>query len=150
MWIDALLAYLHYTAIFFLAGFLGVELLLIRGALDARGVRLLARLDVAYFLSAMAALATGGLRLVYGAKGPDFYLDHWPFYVKLGLFVAVGIISVQPTLAFVRWRRMLEGDAAGSVPDVERKRVRRLILLEVHLAAMIPVLAVVMSRGLGR
>jgi len=150
MWIDALLAYLHYTAIFFLAGFLAVELMLIRGALDARSVRLLARLDVAHFLSAMAALVTGGLRLVYGAKGPDFYLNHWPFYVKLGLFVAVGIISVQPTLAFIRWRRRLESDAGGSVSDTERGRVRRLILLEVHLAAMIPVFAVVMSRGLGR
>jgi putative membrane protein len=150
MWLDALFAYLHYAAIFFLVGLMAVELLLIRGTLDARGVRLLAKVDVAYFLSAMAALLTGFLRLVWGAKGPGFYLDHWPFYVKFGLFLAVGFISIQPTLAFIRWRRMLERDARWQVPDNERARVRRVILVEVHLAAMIPVFAVVMSRGLGQ
>lgn len=150
MWLDALLAWLHYTAIFFLIGFFAVELLLIRGPLDARWIRLLAKLDVALAISAMAVLVTGFLRLVYGAKGPHFYLDHWPFYVKLGLFVAVGLISIHPTLAVIRWRRMLERDAAWQVPEVERLRVRRVIMLEVHLAAMIPVFAVVMSRGLGQ
>jgi putative membrane protein len=149
MWLDALLAYLHFTAIFFLVGFLAAEFVFMRGTLDLSTVRKLAKVDVAYFLSAIAALVTGGLRLMFGAKGPNFYVDHWPFYVKFGLFVAVGIISVQPTLAFTRWRRALEHDAAWSVSDAERARVRRLLLLEVHLAAMIPVFAVVMSRGLG-
>lgn len=150
MWMDALFAYLHYTAIFFLVGFLAVEMLLLRGALEARGLRLLAKIDVAYFVSAMAALVTGFLRLVWGAKGPDFYLGAWPFYVKFALFVAVGVISIQPTLTFIRWRRMLDRDARWQVPDNERVRVRRIILIEVHLAAMIPVFAVVMARGLGR
>lgn len=150
MWLDALFAYLHYAAILFLAGFLGAELLLVRGTLDLKGVRLLGKIDVAYFVSAMAALVTGFLRLVWGAKGPHHYLGHWPFYVKLGLFVAVGMISIQPTLAFIKWRRMLERDARWQVPDAERARVRRVMLVEVHLAAMIPVFAVVMSRGLGR
>jgi putative membrane protein len=150
MWLDAFLAWLHYSAIFFLVGFLAVELLLIRGPLEARWIRLLVKLDIALAISAMAVLVSGFLRLVYGAKGPHFYLDHWPFYVKLGLFLAVGFISIKPTLAFIRWRRMLDRDARYVVPDSERLRVRRVILLEVHLAAMIPVFAVVMSRGLGQ
>lgn len=149
MWIDALLAYLHFTAIFFLVGFLAAEFVLLRGTLDISAVRRLAKVDVAYFLSAMAALVTGGLRLMLGAKGPDFYFNHWPFYVKFGLFVAVGVISIQPTLAFTRWKRTFDHDPSWSVPDAERARVRRLMLVEVHLAAMIPVFAVVMSRGLG-
>lgn len=150
MWLDALLAYLHYTAIFFLVGFLAAEMVLVRGALDARGVRLLGKVDVAYFLSAIAALVTGGLRLVWGTKGPNFYVESWPFYVKIGLFVLVGVVSVQPTLAFIKWRRMLERDARWQVPEAERARARRLLLVQVHLAAMIPVFAVVMARGLGR
>jgi putative membrane protein len=150
MWLDAFLAYLHYIAIFLLIGFIGVELLLIRGALDVRAVRLLGKVDIALAISAMAALVTGFLRLVYGAKGADFYLSHWPFYVKLGLFVAVGLISIYPTLAFIRWRRMQERDAKWQVPDNQRASVKRVILLMVHLAAMIPVFAVVMSRGLGQ
>lgn len=150
MWLDALLAYLHYIAIFLLVGFLAAEMVLVRGALDARAIRLLGKVDLVYFGSAMAALATGILRLVFGAKGADFYMSAWPFYVKFALFVAVGIVSIQPTLAFIRWRRMLEHDPAWPVPDVERARVWRMIMIEVHLAAMIPVFAVVMARGLGR
>lgn len=149
MWLDAFLAWLHYSAIFFLVGFLGVELLLIRGPLDARTVRRLAMMDMALAISAMAVLVSGFLRLVYGAKGPHFYLDHWPFYVKLGLFVAVALISIHPTLAVIRWKRMLERDERWQPPETERLRVRRVIMLEVHLAGMIPVFAVVMSRGLG-
>lgn len=150
MWLDALLAYLHYTAIFFLVGFLAAEMVLVRGALDARAVRLLGKVDVAYFLSAIAVLVTGGLRLVWGNKGPDFYVEGWPFYAKVGLFVLVGVVSVQPTLAFIKWRRMLERDARWQVPEAERARVRRTLLVQVHLAAMIPVFAVVMARGFGR
>jgi putative membrane protein len=150
MWLDALLAYLHYIAILVLVGFLAAEMVLLRGVLDARAIRLLGKVDVVYFGSAMAALATGFLRLVFGAKGADFYMNAWPFYVKFALFVAVGIVSIQPTLAFIRWRRMLDHDPEWPVPDAERRRVWRRVMIEVHLAAMIPVFAVVMARGLGR
>ena len=149
MWTDAILAYLHFTAIFILFAFLTVEIVLIRGALDAPAVRLLGRIDLWYFGAAAAVLVTGFLRLVLGAKGSDFYLNAWPIYAKLALFLAVGIISVTPTLTFIRWRRAFDHDAQWKVPDAERARMRRLIMIEVHLAALIPLVAVIMSRGLG-
>lgn len=150
MWLDAILAYLHFTAVFLLFSFMVVETMMMRGPLDAASVRVLGRVDIWFFGSAIAALVTGFLRLVWGAKGPDFYLASWPIYVKVALFLAVGIISVGPTLRFIRWRRMLERDPAWKVPDGERRLVRRLIMVEVHLAALIPLVAVVMSRGLAR
>jgi putative membrane protein len=149
MWLDAFLAYLHFTAIFLVFSFLVVETMMMRGALDAPAVRILGRVDLWFFGSAIAALATGFMRLVWGAKGPDFYLSSWPLYVKLALFVAVGIVSVGPTLRFIRWRRMFERDPAWKVPDEERRLVRRLVMVEVHLAAFLPLAAVIMSRGLG-
>jgi putative membrane protein len=150
MWLDAILAYLHFTAVFLLFSFMVVETMMMRGPLDAASVRVLGRVDIWFFGSAIAALATGFLRLAWGAKGPDFYLASWPIYVKVALFLAVGIISVWPTLRFIRWRRMFERDPAWKVPDGERRLVRRLIMVEVHLAALIPLVAVVMSRGLAR
>jgi putative membrane protein len=149
MWLDAILAYLHFTAILVLFSFLVVETMMMRGALDMAAVRLLGRVDVWYFGAAIAVLATGFARLVWGAKGADFYLSAWPIYVKVGLFLAVGMISVGPTLRFIRWRRMFERDAAWRVPDAERRHVRRMIMVEVHLAALIPLFAVIMARGLG-
>jgi len=149
MWLDAVLAYLHFSAIFVLFGFLTAEAMLIRRDLDAAAIRLLGRLDLWYFGAAFAVLVTGMLRLAAGAKGADFYLSAWPIYVKVGLFLVVGGISIKPTLAFVRWRRELEGDPAWRVPADEQRRMRKLIMAEIHLAALIPLFAVIMSRGLG-
>ena len=150
MVLDAVLAYLHFTAIFLLFAFMTVEVMLMRGALDPAAVRLLARVDIWYFGSAIAALITGMLRLAFGAKGSDFYLSSWPIYVKVGLFIAVGLISIQPTMTFMRWKKSFDHDPAFCVGDEERRRVRKYLMIEVHLAALIPIFAVVMARGLGR
>ena len=149
MWLDALLAYLHFTAIFFLFALLTTELVLFRGTLDARVIRLLEKVDRFYFLSAMLVLGTGLLRMFFGAKGAGFYVSSWPFYAKIALFTAVAIISIKPTRAFVQWRRAVDGDPGWQVPEDERQRIRGNLLLQVHVAAMIPVFAVVMARGLG-
>jgi len=148
MWIDAILAYLHFIAIFILFGYLIAESLMLKAPLDAAATRKLGRIDLVYAGAAAAVLVTGFLRLVYGAKGPDFYLQSWPVYVKIGLFLLVAVISVTPTLAYVRWRRYLDHDAAWQVPSEEQRRMRRLVMIELHLAGMIPVFAVIMSRGL--
>ena len=150
LWLDAALAYLHYTAIFLVFAFLTVEVMLLRGALEPAAIRLLGRVDIWYFGSAIAALVTGFGRLMAGAKGAEFYLSAWPFYAKVGLFLAVAVVSVQPTLTFIRWRRALDHDPAWRVGEEERRRMRRYLMIEVHLAALIPLFAVIMARGLGR
>ncbi|MEO5678017.1 MAG: DUF2214 family protein [Usitatibacter sp.] len=149
MVLDAILAYFHFIAIVVLFAFLTAQLILMRLPLDEPAIRLLGRMDLWYLGAAIAALATGFLRLGLGAKGGDFYLGAWPIYVKIGLFAAVGILSVYPTLAFIRWRRALAHDRAWKLPDDEQRRIRRLVMIEVHLAALIPLFAVIMSRGLG-
>jgi len=149
MWLDAFLAYLHFTAIFILFAFLSIEVIMLRRALDTVAVRLLGKVDIWYFGAAIVVLVTGFLRLVFGAKGPDFYLQSWPIYVKIGLYLVVAVLSVTPTLAFIRWRRELDHDAAWQVPASELVRMRRLVMIELHLAATIPVFAVIMARGLG-
>jgi putative membrane protein len=147
--LDAILAYLHFAAIFVLFAFLVTEAILLRGALDPAAIRLLGRVDLWYFGAAIAVLLTGMLRVMFGVKGPDFYLSAWPIYVKVGLFLAVGILSVGPTMRFIRWRRELEHDAGWRVPDAERAALRRTVMIEVHLAALIPLVAVFMARGAG-
>jgi putative membrane protein len=150
IWLDAAFAYLHFTAVFVLFAFLSIELVLLKGELAPATIRQLGRMDLWYFGSALVVLATGFTRMMFGAKGPDFYLTAWPIYVKVGLFLLVATISVNPTLRFIRWRRQLDHDAAWRVPAAEQRSMRRTVLLEVHIAALIPLVAVIMSRGLGR
>jgi len=150
MILDATLAYLHFTAVFVLFAFLTTQVVLMRAPLDAKAIRLLGRVDIWYALSAAAVLLTGLLRLGFGAKGAEFHLGAWPIYVKIGLFVAVAVMSVIPTLEFIRWRRELDHDAAWQLPAERQAKMRRIVMIEVHLAALIPVFAVMTARGLGR
>ncbi len=149
MILDAILAYLHFTAIFLLFAFLTTQVVLMRAPLDGRSIRLLGRIDIGYAVSAGLTLLTGMLRLGFGAKGGDFHLNAWPVYVKVGLFLAVGLISVKPTLEFLKWRRALDHDSAWQLPPAEQAAMRRIVMIEVHLASLIPVFAVMMARGLG-
>src|SRR5258708_39969203 len=99
------------------------EMAIIKRVLDAATVRRLGRVDVVYFGTALVVLVTGFLRLVFGAKGPDFYLSAWPFYAKIGLFVAIAVISVVPTLPFIRWRRLFDHHPAWKVPPAAPARM---------------------------
>jgi putative membrane protein len=150
MWLDAFLAYLHFSAIFILFAFLSVQVYLVRLRLDATTIRQLARVDLWYAGSALVVLATGLARAFWGAKGAAFYLDDWAFYAKVALFLGVGLVSIRPTLAFRRWKRAYEADPSWSVPEAERNAIRGWLMLEIHLASIIPVFAVVMARGLSR
>ena len=145
----ALIAYLHYVAMIAIAVILVVEHMLCVPGLTGARIRLLARLDLLYMGAAVLALGSGVARVVWFGKGAAFYLHNPVFYIKLALFVAVGLISIPPTLQYLRWRRSLESGAANVAADYQVLRVRRYILVELFLFAFIPLMATFMARGIG-
>ena len=148
MWTDAILAYLHFAAIFTLIWFLAKEWTLLRADFSSDGLERLARADAGFGIAAGLVLVTGALRAVFGVKGWAFYAHNPAFHVKIGLFVVVGLISIAPTLQFLRWRKALRNNAAFRVRETDWTSARRLVLIELHLVALIPLAAVLMSRGL--
>jgi putative membrane protein len=148
--LEPLLAYAHYAAFMAVVVFLTAEGVLCRmDWLNAAGVRRLARLDVLYGLSALALLLTGLARTWWGMKGAGWYWSHPLLHLKLTLFVVVGLLSIQPTLRLLRWRRVLE--ATGALPqEAEVRSVRRRLMVQAHLLALVPLAAVFLARGWGR
>jgi putative membrane protein len=145
---DALVAYFHYAAMVLIAVVLVAEHRLCRPGLAAEHVRQLARVDRLYLFAALLAIATGVARLVWLGKGPAFYLYNPVFYIKLALFAAVGLLSIPPTLQFLRWVRALR--AGGRAPeDWQVARARLYIKAQLALFALIPLMAVLMARGIG-
>lgn len=143
------LAYLHYLTILLLAACLTVELVLCRPGLGAVQVGVLTRIDGLFFAAALGALATGLARLFWYAKGLNFYLPNPAFHTKMALFVVIAVLSIRPTLRFIRWKRALALE--GPPPtDAEVRAVRRIIHIELALLALMPLLAVLMARGIGR
>jgi len=149
MWNDAILAYLHFAAIFTLIWFLAKEWTLLRVGFANVDIERLASADAGFGIAAGSVLVTGALRAAFGIKGWAFYAHNPAFHVKVGLFVLVGLISIAPTIRFLRWRKARRSDAAFRVSEMEWKSARRLVMIELHLVALIPLAAVIMSRGLG-
>lgn len=145
---ESALAYLHFASILALTGLLAAEYFLCNEHLQPGHVRLLAQLDLAYLGAAVAVLITGIVRLLWFAKPPAFYLHNPVFHLKIALFVAVGLISIPPTLQFLRWNRSLREGHVRVLSGADIARVRRLIGLELALLALIPLLAVLMARGI--
>ncbi len=69
--------------------------------------------------------------------------------LKLTLFVVIGVLSIFPTMTFIRWRKRLR---AGGVlpPEAEVAKARKLVMIQAHLLALIPLAAVFLARGFGK
>ncbi|WP_205954263.1 DUF2214 family protein [Pseudoxanthomonas winnipegensis] len=146
MWMDFALAALHHLLLFGLIAMLVAESVLLSRPLDAAGVGRLLRLDRGYGLTAGLLLGAGLWRVFGGIKGADFYLHNPWFHAKLGCFVLAALVSLWPTLRFLRWRRALTGDAAFLPSPAETARVRGAIRFQLGLIALIFVLAAGMAR----
>lgn len=146
---DILLPYLHYIAIMTLMGSLIAEHLLLKPGIRGAQIKSLAGIDFIYGIAAILVLATGLLRwFVYG-KGSEFYVSNPLFHIKLTLFVILGILSIFPTVKFLKWRKQVR---SGNEPEIAEKTVKRLLLyirIELLLLVIIPLLAVMIARGQG-
>lgn len=147
MALEALLAWLHLLAILTLVVFLTSEAALCRGEwMNGAVVERLVRVDIVYAIAAGFVFITGLARVFLGVKGAGYYADHWLFWTKFTLFVAIGLISIGPTRAFLRWRRAWR--ERGELPDAAAVAgVRRLVMLQAHLVPLIPLAAVFLARG---
>ena len=146
---EALLAYVHILAFLTLVVFVSSEAALCRPEwLNATVVERLVTVDRVYGIAAGAVFLTGLARIFLGAKGGAYYGGNWLLWVKVGLFVAVGLMSIRPTLRFARWRKALRADASLPSAD-EVRQVRRWVMQQAHVIPFIPLAAVFLARGYG-
>ena len=84
--VDLLLAILHHLLVFSLAGILAAEWVLVRPGLSGRSLQLLGRIDGAYGGIAMAVIAVGICRVIFGLKGWEYYVSNHAFWGKMAGF----------------------------------------------------------------
>jgi putative membrane protein len=149
MTLEALLAYAHFLAILTLVVFISSEAALCRvDWMNAKVVERLVVVDRIYGIAAGAVLLTGIARTWWGIKGTAWYWHQPLLHLKLGLFVAVGLLSIKPTIMFIRWRKALR--AGGALPaEAEVKTARKWVMVQAHIIAVIPLAAVFLARGAG-
>jgi len=144
--IDLQLAIAHHVLVVALVALIAVEFVLFRPELDASAIKSLARIDAAYGTVAGLVIAIGVLRVTYGAKGPDFYLGNPWFWAKMAAFLAIGLISIVPTMALLRWRSASKAEPGFVPPAAAHRHARAHIALELALVPVILICAAAMSR----
>ncbi|WP_242107339.1 DUF2214 family protein [Luteimonas aquatica] len=143
---DLILASLHHLLLFGFIAMLVTESVLLRGTLDAAVLRRLAGVDAGYGATATLLLAVGILRLLYGAKGWNYYLHNPWFHAKIGLFVLAALLSAWPTVRFLRWRKALKADPSFLPAPAEAATLARIVRFELLMVAAIFVCAAAMAR----
>ena len=144
-----LFAFLHHLAAFALVATLVLEFVLVQGELDARTARRLRAADMLFGISSGVVLVVGLLRVFYFEKGAAYYFHSAPFIAKLSLFLAVGLLSVYPTVVFASWGKLLKQGQLPVLGDAQRGKLRAVMHLALAGVVLILLFAVLMARGVG-
>lgn len=142
---EIFLRYIHFISIFAIVSSLVSEHLLLKKELTRKELSRLARIDAVYGVAAMTLISVG-LILWLGSIGKPavYYTKNWIFHTKLTLFLTIALLSVYPTIFFFKNRKG-NPEEVISIP----KRIFWLLRLELLLLFLIPLLAGLMSRGVG-
>lgn len=145
--VTPLFAFLHHLAAFTLVSALVVEFVLVRDELTIRSARKLQRADRIFGIAAGLVLILGLLRVFYFEKGASYYASSTPFIAKASLFVAVGLLSIYPTLEFLSWSKALKQGQTPVVSDRKMGSIRSVIHLELAGVVLLILCAVLMAKG---
>ena len=146
----ALFAWLHLIAVGLAAGLLLSEYWLCRRIPDRLQVRLLGTVDLGYFLALIGSLATGLARGLYFGQDTAYYLANRLFWLKITLFVGIGLVALFPTRQYIRWNREARTAPAFAPLTRELERVRGCLALQLGLMLLLPLLAILVAEGYGQ
>lgn len=146
--ISSIMATLHHLSAFTLTACLVYEFIAYRKGLSVAEARRIQRVDLWYGISAGILVAVGLLRVFYFEKGSAFYSQNMMFWVKMALFAVVGLLSVYPTIRYIKWNSILEKGQEMEIPVREYQMIRLLLALEVAGLALILFAAPAMARAI--
>ena len=146
---SALVAYVHYLGIILCFGSLLFERLTLKVGLNRNETISMIIADVVYGLAGVAILVTGILRVKYFGQGGDFYTGNPVFWIKVSLYILVGLLSLYPTTTYIFWAIPFSKTKLPELSENLVERFRLIITTELVGFATIPFFATLMARGVG-
>jgi len=146
---SAIVAYFHYFSFLLATAALMVETLTLKANLERSEAWRIVIADALYGIAAIGVLGTGILRVLYFGQGSDFYAQNPVFWIKVGLYILIGALSLYPTVSFLLW---IPGLQKEEIPQPNPQRITQLqwiIRSELAGFAIIPLFAALMARGIG-
>jgi putative membrane protein len=143
-------AFLHFAAAFGLVATVFFEWTTFSRTPTAIEARRIAVADRWYGAFAGALLAVGFLRVFYFEKGADFYFHSPFFHLKLTLFVVMGLLSIYPTVRFLKWRDDIKAGRAPNVTEAQYRGIHRCLTVQMIIVLPLLASASLMAAGVGR
>lgn len=146
---SALVSFGHFLAFFALTAALVLQIALLTQSPTVEIAKRIQRADRAYGLMAILLLIMGFLRVFYFEKGAVYYFDNTYFIIKMGLFVLVGLMSVYPTITYLRWNKDLKQGRTPELSNRSISRLRQVLHYQMIAIAGIIFCASMMAHGFG-
>ncbi len=145
----ALVAYVHYLCIILCFGSLLFERLRLKVNLNRLETISIILADIIYGLAGLMIIITGILRVRYFGQGAEFYTHNPLFWIKVASYIAVGLLSLYPTITYVLWAIPLSKNKLPNITDQMVSRFQLIINVELIGFSVIPLMASLMARGFG-
>jgi len=141
-----IVAWIHYVAIMLLIASLLGEHLLLKPDMTAAEAGAVQRLDIVYGSSATLVLVTGIIRM-FLEKGAAYYMHHVAFHILFGIFVLAALLSIYPTVIFLRWRADTRAGRGQQLAQDQFGKLQMIVRVEMTLLLLAPFFATWMAHG---
>ena len=141
-----IVAWIHYIGIMLLIASLLGEHLTLKQEMTVSEAGTIQRLDIVYGVSAGIVLVTGILRM-FLEKGAAYYNHHIAFHILFGIFVVVALLSIYPTVIFLRWRSDTQAGRGQQLERSQFKTIQMIVRVEMTLLLLAPFFATWMAHG---
>ncbi|MFV2031777.1 MAG: DUF2214 family protein [Gammaproteobacteria bacterium] len=149
MLVSVFISFGHFFSVFALSAALVLQLALISDSISVDTAVRIQRADRAYGIAAALVLLFGLLRVFLFDRGADYYFSNTFFLLKMGLLVSVGLLSIYPTVSYLRWNQALNSGEAPEITPQSALRLRRLIHYQLIGIGGILLCASLVARGYG-
>lgn len=146
---SALIAFGHFITFFGMASALTLQVALVKPSLDFETAKRVQRSDRVYGLMAVLILVFGFLRVFYFEKGADYYFSNTFFLIKLSVFVIVGLMSIYPTVTYLRWNKEIKQGVAPTFSAADSAKLRKFLHYQLIGIAVVLFCASMMAKGFG-
>ncbi len=146
---EIFLAYTHILGILIIFIALFVENMVISKEMTLKEMKRLAKADSWYGIGAIVMLITGFARIYLVGKPSDYYWSHHLFLIKLGIFTVAGLLSIYPTIQFIKVLKKLKADGITEFTWEEAPKFKGIIRFQLALLLSLPFLANMIARGMG-
>lgn len=138
--------YIHFISIFIVVSSVVAEHLLLKAKMTRAELKRLSVLDGFYGIASIILVGAGSYLWLGGIGKPaEFYTNNPIFLAKVGLFVIVGLLSLHPTVFFLKNRKGVDQTELVELP----KSVKMVIRIELLILFLMPLLATLMANGVG-